>query len=203
MAGKKGAPKKPAGSGNRTLTFPGQSATRPASGAASYGSSPYTSSGSRPTAAAATDWSFLSAPSTATYEGGTSYGAGTSGYDYSTDPTYQAYINALDLEAAQRQAMTQQRRAYLEADRDTMLGETARDAEQSRTNVSGNYEDRGLFLSGAHEGDLARNRQNELSRVGRIQTEAGRGISDLEAALAQALASINLRKQQASLGIYE
>ena len=182
-------PKKPAGSGNR-LT-----AQATATGHATATRGPVASRAQD----FAPDLSFLNQ---ASYTGGSSYGAGTPGYSAAADPTYQAYLNSLDLEAAQRQAQTQQRRAFLEADRDTMIADTGRDAELQREGISDSYEDRGLYQSGAHEGDLARSRGNQLSREGRIQTEAGRGISDLESALAQAMAQIQLKRQSASQGIF-
>ena len=134
--------------------------------------------------------------------GGGGGGGYAGGYTPETDPTYQAYIKGLDLTAAQQMREAQQRKQYLKADEGTLLDETAREGELSREGIAGSFEDRGLFLSGGHEQDQARQRANQLTREGRIKTDTARGVSDTDLALAQALAAINLKKQQALFGIY-
>lgn len=134
-----------------------------------------------------------------TYSGG---GGGGGSYNPLTDPTYAAYIANLDVEQAQRQQDVAQRRAYLQADQDLLLADTAREGDLQRQNIAGNYEDRGLFLSGARQGDQARSQANQLAREGRIRSDTARGIGDLESALAQYLAQQQLRRQQAALGIF-
>ncbi|MEX0666461.1 MAG: hypothetical protein WD598_17035 [Acidimicrobiia bacterium] len=136
--------------------------------------------------------------------GGSGGGGGTGGaYDYSTDATYQAYVRALDLDEAQRRAETTQRRAYINADRDRMLGETALAGTQQREDIGGAFEDRGLYLSGGRLRDQARSSANQLMREGRLRSDAAQGLSSLDAELARAIARIQLQRQAAQYGVFQ
>lgn len=129
-------------------------------------------------------------------------GGGGGGYNYASDPVYQAYIANLDLDLAQRQSDTERRRAQLLGQQDQALYDSAKSGEQSRENISGNYESRGLFNSGGRLRDISRQQADQGTREGRIRQGTATGISDLEYALAQAQAQGQLRRQQASLGIF-
>lgn len=134
--------------------------------------------------------------------GGGSSSSGSGAYNFASDPTYQAYVQSLDLQQAQAQAETQQRRSYLEANRDWNLGESQRQGAIQQQDIGNQYEGRGLYLSGANQRDQGRAQANQLSREGRITSDTGQQIGDLETTLAQALAQIQLKKQMATLGVF-
>ncbi len=133
--------------------------------------------------------------------GGSGGGGGT--YDPTTDPTYAAYIANLDLQLAQQQSNTERQRQALLGQQDQNLYDSGVAGDQSRQNISGNYESRGLFNSGGRLRDISQQQADQGVREGRIRQGTTTGISDLENALAQAQAHTQLLKQNASLGVFQ
>lgn len=153
---------------------------------------------------AANPWGSGTDPGVDTGGGGSGGGSGGGAvYDYTTDPTYAAYVAALDLDQAQRQATTSRQRDYLMSDQTRLLDQTAQQGEQSREGISGGYESRGLFNSGGRLRDISRQQSNQASREGSIRENATRGVAELEAQMANYLAQAQLKRQSAQLGSFQ
>lgn len=136
-------------------------------------------------------------------DNGPSAPGGSAAYDPTTDPVYAAYIANLDLSLAQQQGDTERRRAALLGQQDKSLYDTAQAGEMSREGISGGYESRGLFNSGGRLRDISRQQANQGTQESRIRQSTSTGIGDLEYALAQAQAQTQLKKQNASQGIFQ
>lgn len=135
--------------------------------------------------------------------GGGGGGGSGGGYDPSSDPTYQAYIANLDLTQQQQQADTARKIGDLQAAQTMNLGNIATAGQASQRNINGGYEGRGLYNSGARLNDLSIQSANQASQENQVKQGTATGISDLEAALANAVAQMSLKRQSAGQGVFQ
>lgn len=114
--------------------------------------------------------------------------------DLATDPATLAWRRALGFEdqsseadAARQTAQVQQRVAFQAPEIQYQGGLAA-------ANISGGYEDRGLFRSGEHERGLAEQQHATQYQLGALELGVAEDIGGIQSALAQQIAA--RRRQQ-------
>lgn len=78
-----------------------------------------------------------------------------------TDPTYLAFLRALDAGTQTAQAVAQHRAEQADSEYQARLASLRANGEITRENISGNMESRGIYRSGDHEVALARQMAGE------------------------------------------
>lgn len=105
------------------------------------------------------------------------------------DPTYLAWLRALGFEdetsradAARDTAQVQQRVAF-------QAPEIQYQGQLAARNISGGYEDRGLFRSGEHERGLAEQQHATQYQLGALELGGAEDIGGIQSSLAQQIAA--------------
>ena len=129
------------------------------------------------------------------YSGG--YAAAPSLGNVDASPEWQALMAEMERQSGLYAADAQRQKAIATAERDRLLGDLTIRGELERENVQGAMESRGLYRSGETERNLARQRQNELSRSTAINSGAAARVSDIESQLAMQQAELDRRRAEA------
>lgn len=108
--------------------------------------------------------------------------------DLSTDPTYAAWLRALGFEDQTAQADAARRTADAQQAVIFQTPEVQFQGAENARNISGNYEDRGLFRSGEHERSLAVNTHGVQQQLGAMQLGLAQQVGDIQSSLAQSIA---------------
>lgn len=112
-------------------------------------------------------------------------------------PDWQTLMAELDRQGGMMAAEAQRQKAIAAAERDRLLGDLTIRGELEREGVQGAMESRGLYRSGETEQNLARQRQNELSRSTAINSGAATRIGDIEAQLAMQESELARKRAEA------
>lgn len=139
------------------------------------------------------------APTTSMYDSGPSSGeytisAAPAAPVLAQSPEWLAYLNALNLEEQQYRADTDKTRALYQSDAERQKQDLAPVYGQSRRNLAGSLESRGMARSGEYLRRVAENRAQEgRQRAGIDSTLAGQNFG-LESQLAQKLMSLGTQR---------
>ena len=114
-------------------------------------------------------------------------------------PAWLAFQRQLDLEANQAQTATQDRIDVLNRGLARDIPDIQKAGEFTREGISGNFEARGVYRSGAHEQGLARQREAEGRQISGLQGTVNDQVGLLLADLARRQADIARRKADAAL----
>lgn len=138
------------------------------------------------------------------YDPGPSGGYAMPNFGRVEDSPEWAALNAeLDRMGGLQSAEAQRQKGIATAERDRLLTELTMRGDVERKGVEGAMETRGLYYSGETQENLARQRQNELSRSTAISTGAATRIGDIEAQLAMQQAELSRKRAEARASFVE
>ena len=100
-----------------------------------------------------------------------------------------AWLRALGFEDANSQADAAMQQGQVERRVAFTAPEIRYQGDITQENVSGNFEDRGLFRSGQHEMGLARAEHNTQYQLGNLELGGAESIAAIQSGLAQEMAA--------------
>lgn len=115
------------------------------------------------------------------------------------DPAFQAYQRQLDAQRASKMIAAGKQMDLIKASGQRALDEIPIKGERARTNISGGFESRGLYRSGAHEKKLAEQRSDEARALANTQAEIQDRLSAISVDLALEFADLDRQKAESRL----
>jgi hypothetical protein len=111
-------------------------------------------------------------------------------YDVNQDPSYLAFIAALDQQGTQAGAQRLARLSDADTQRTVYQPRIAEAGVEQRRRIGGSYETRGMFRSGARLRDVALQQRGEAQQQSDLERGVARSKTDAQLAYDQALADI-------------
>lgn len=109
--------------------------------------------------------------------------------DLAMDPTYQAMRRAMGFDEGTASADADLATARNDVMLDLARPEIAFQGEEARRQISGGFEDRGMWGSGARLRELAVQRRNQGAQLGQLEVQGANSLADIQRTMAQQIAA--------------
>jgi hypothetical protein len=111
-------------------------------------------------------------------------------YDVNADPSYQAFVAALDQMGETYRSQAAQKQAEYDRQLQDLLPRIAEQGVEQRKNISGAAESRGMFRSGERLRDIGLQQRGETQRVTDAQQATARSKTAVDQNLQQQIADL-------------
>lgn len=105
------------------------------------------------------------------------------------DPTYQAYRRAMGFDSGAAQADADLATAQQQVALDLARPEIAFQGREARRGINSNFEDRGMWGSGARLRELAVQRRMQGAQLGQLEIQGATSIADIQRQMAAQVAA--------------
>jgi hypothetical protein len=117
------------------------------------------------------------------------------------DPTYLAYLRAIGMEQTEAIDSAESKRGAIEDRLALYKPELKYQGQVERRNVSGGFENRGIFQSSDHERALAEQRHGEQFKIGQLEQSGAEELTGIQTNLAMQLARLERDRAEKDLAL--